>query len=684
MASSAPQCCQAVRRHLCLHYDGVWVPDSLLASAFERYVAISKTFARYGSSVPGPMEHRKRLARRHMGELHLGQSHSAAPIWELASLVDLTQWRWQAPTPPNVKKRQNVNPTEMRTLLDPSPVPLTPLSPLCADATAERRSLSEPLLPDDTVLSNVAESFLSSPWGAGRTPLDVIDTGITALSRDIVNEAGDMPHFTEFCERWRQALAEGLFHGEAIGKVLSGIADGLDVEPLRDYDPRTVDRLKLDFMEATINGFCKGDAQDTTSFDHIAWNAILHGVSTIPMNTIRLFTRAMACIPEPCIEAVSPGILDNLDVFFDALGRATDNSTVARQAAKMAEPLKALGKPALRFILDHATQMVLEYASVEGVDLRNIRFSWLHLLVRFPGVDIDYLSQTCIALEASSAFGPLKESEICKLFLVWANKQAPLEQYAQLRAALRHRTYCHDPLGKVLWETRQFHRVRQFAELLHAIGRESSIKWLVKGVIIPFRRGPRNLANMALGISKPQVAIDIICLYEESQRRRKRFWESEFGFKALEMLTWTPNFDHKKYWRVLKFIPRQEFKVRHYRRRVRTLQSGRISMIAAIAIVVALSPHIGRRASFAFITQCYVYLRRRFAKLRAPFLRALVRNVTAQLKDNQPVTISRLRYVLFIIQREMGKAHAQSVASVLWQWHVRHRQQRDRLRNDRL
>ncbi|TGJ86975.1 hypothetical protein E0Z10_g1788 [Xylaria hypoxylon] len=473
--SSGAQCYQAVRRRLRPHYDSIWVPDSLLASAFERYAATFRTGARYGSSVPGPMEHRKRLAKRHMGELHFGQSHPAAPIWELANLVDLTQWKWTPPTSPDARSRQNVNTAETRTLSDAVLKPLRLLFPPRTDTTDDPHKLDKILLPKDVILSGVAELLPFTASDTDITPHDVINAALESLSRDISNGTGATPLFSRVCESWELALAGGLFHGEAISNVLTGIGDGLlSIESVDAYGPKTVDRIKLLLLEATIEGLSKGGINQNTSFDHVAWSSILHGVSTIQMNTIRVFTKAIACVPGPSLKAVSSEILENLNTFFNALGRAGMRSTLARQSAKMAVPLKSLGDLEFRFVLDDAMKKVLEYTSVGGVNFLKVRFGWLLLLARLPGVDGEYLAQACIALEGGLVARPLTDSEICQLLLVWANSQAPLEQYAKLREVLHcTNSKCYRMLGALLWKTRQYYRVRRFSKFLQAIGRET-------------------------------------------------------------------------------------------------------------------------------------------------------------------------------------------------------------------
>ncbi|KAI1813585.1 hypothetical protein GGS20DRAFT_471361 [Poronia punctata] len=657
---SPSQCYQAVRRHIRPHYDSIWITDSFLSSAFERYAATLRTGARHGSSVPGPMEHRKRLAKRHMGDLHFGQSHSAAPIWDLANLVDLSQWQWKPPTPPAARRQKTASTSELRTISDTVLSPLRSFLPYRLDKSVDPEPEDE-LLPHDVVLTSVAD--LSTFWGADSSPADIISAGLIALSQDVLNNTRDATRFSRFCDSWQQALIEGEFHGGEVCHVLTGLIGGLSGKPFGTLAPRSAEQKKLLLLQATIEGIAQRESDENVPSDHLAWNGILSGVGKIQLNTLRVFTRAMACVPEGDVKLVAPGILDNLYSYLDGLGRANKRPTFARQAAKMAVPLKGVGGSNLRFISDLATRKILQDATIESSTYTNIRYGWLLLLARLPGMEVDYLAQVCVALEARQPAEPLSELEICQILLVWANSRTPLELYTRLYNTLdTHGTKCYRALGARLWETRQFHRITPFIKFLHIIGRENAIGLLAQGVVNTQRGGAVSLANMALGMRRPRAAIEILCLYEESRKCESRFWESRLGFKALERLVWTPDFNHRRLLVSLGITPTRNSPTRHYHYQLRAdkarrrLSSHQISRVAAVGAVVGLSPHLSKRQAFFFITSCYRHLREHYSRASAPLVRALIHNVTRSLSNGEPGITTRLRYVLFIIRKELGDA----------------------------
>ncbi|KAG9246578.1 hypothetical protein BJ878DRAFT_496513 [Calycina marina] len=111
MSVSSPACSRTARRQVTAPLDSLWLSEEHLASAFQRFCLVSRTTRRYGSFVPGPLEARRRMGKRRMGNYTEYASTYEPPNaiqWRLVGRVDRTQWRWQAPTPrPALKEEKN-------------------------------------------------------------------------------------------------------------------------------------------------------------------------------------------------------------------------------------------------------------------------------------------------------------------------------------------------------------------------------------------------------------------------------------------------------------------------------------------------------------------------------------------------------------------------------------------------
>jgi hypothetical protein len=85
-------CRQALQQHGPSSFDHVWISDDILARTFRRFAFGQR---RHGSSIPGPLEARKRLARRKNTDLaRVGGSGAAIDIGALFGANDLSRQNW--------------------------------------------------------------------------------------------------------------------------------------------------------------------------------------------------------------------------------------------------------------------------------------------------------------------------------------------------------------------------------------------------------------------------------------------------------------------------------------------------------------------------------------------------------------------------------------------------------------
>jgi hypothetical protein len=86
----------------------IWITDDVLAQAFHRFARVSQTHRRHGSTVPGPLEARRRLAKRSMGMGAITSSSVPPASFDIGALFGLRsakpppdfekEWKWQPPS----------------------------------------------------------------------------------------------------------------------------------------------------------------------------------------------------------------------------------------------------------------------------------------------------------------------------------------------------------------------------------------------------------------------------------------------------------------------------------------------------------------------------------------------------------------------------------------------------------
>ncbi|CAG7556994.1 unnamed protein product [Fusarium equiseti] len=87
--------------------DSIWVTNAMLARAIERFHHVYPVPRRSLSSVPGPLESRRRLGKRHMTAI-VPDSHASPFPWSIEFPIDLGKWTWEAPTRPQDRRHKKV------------------------------------------------------------------------------------------------------------------------------------------------------------------------------------------------------------------------------------------------------------------------------------------------------------------------------------------------------------------------------------------------------------------------------------------------------------------------------------------------------------------------------------------------------------------------------------------------
>ncbi|KAI0176173.1 hypothetical protein GGR52DRAFT_539865 [Hypoxylon sp. FL1284] len=640
----AAQCHRAAQRRVRPQHDGIWISEALLAATFERFCLTSKTTTRHGSFVPGPMENRRRMGRRHMGELNFGHSHSAAPLWGLENLANLTQWRWKPPSSPDARSRERW-PEEARAWLVGLFGPTTTTRP--------------PNLK----------------WDARSATSEVVDAGLNCLRRDVSSSATTQTwhNFKSFCDSWKDAVMGGYFSGDRICSTLDGIQRVLSAMKQGDEEllaPLTISKLELNLLQATIEGLTNSDNHS----DCFVWDSILHRVSGLQINSITIFKTAMSHIPDFCLRDMSASISANLRTYLSASRRHSQSSTLARQASRMAQPLKRLDLNDQLGILESGTLFVLSNkdSNEEVLHYPRIRLAWLYLLARLPWVSEKYLAAVCFTLEAGKSVRPLSKRSICELYLL--KHRSSTRHEAQLFNALEKNhgrensvSESYSNLCMAAWQTGQFHVIRGLCEFLQKLGREQDIMSIAMGLRNLIKNEATPLVNVALGARQPELAIEILGLYQEHSGGPTYSKKTKFLTEAVKTLTRSQSVSQDRILTALDLVHPSR---RKRRRRTETAPKQQLLNASTAARAFAHAPWISNRTSLRLISRCIRYLQagRRGAVLPTPTLRAVLYNVTRDLAEGKAGRTARLRWVLGLFQRHDGHERMLQVESALRRW----------------
>ncbi|KAK8048822.1 hypothetical protein PG994_010552 [Apiospora phragmitis] len=690
LSQSSSTCCRAINRRLLAQHDCVWIPESALSSAYERYCPASRiAFRRHGSSVPGPLESRKRQNKRHMGELTFGQAHGSAPLWDLENLPDLTQWKWKPPT----KRRNRQAAQADRNIWKAVVAWLSPQNVARSQSVHEHStSTSSDVLRDATpiTLADPTPVALHTPTlGSDTDSAGLVEQGFNALIQDasLDRKLQICPNFSSFCDTLQDGLSEGRISVQALCSLVPSMSDGmarsavaLDIQ----QETKVFDRLKAQLVGASINGLEGLHARmGDLPFDVNVWSMLLQEASQLRFNSLRTFARLMSRIPSDAIGSLSVVICANLNNSLNALGQAT-HRTHERQVNKLAGIIQNLGLIEHRHILD---EVLLDLAqSTQSPNYTAKRFCWLQVLARLRNLDDEAVANACVLLETGIEAEPLRSKQIARIFLGRLNSCYSPKNITAIYTSLLgvQDSRCFSRLSSAFWKTGQPRYIKMLCTFLLIMGRQQDILRLLRGVTQLVKNEATPLANLALGLGHAPLALKVYFRYCESTFASVKFWRTDFGTDTLKTMMDSKSLEHKRIIAALKLfrkrgvnrsyplsLGRVEYGANCGKGGLRILRIKQVQKAEAAALAFAGARHLTNGMAFRLVQQCVNYIRSHGSKVSSKGLQALWEIITKDLVNSRPGRASRLRWFFRVLFKERGLKETRAAHSEFVQWRSR-------------
>ncbi|KAK3933526.1 hypothetical protein QBC46DRAFT_401892 [Diplogelasinospora grovesii] len=484
MTRHVSQCCRALQRKLTTSPgDGVWISEGLFLAAFERYcLASSRCQRRKASHVPGPLESRRRLGKRHIGDLNAIQCAASPPAWAFAVPMDLSQWQWQPPLSASALEqnrqqlRERLNSTASGWLASVAmPRWLEHWVPHAAEEQEQVQQVIDYTPPDAVVAAPRQPSFN-----------DEVDAFCTRR----VSKCSLQKHTPDLCRRLERHIFLGEITPEEVLPISEKIASVLDRRYKRGSGKGQ--GLYLSLYSAIINGIATSKVATPSLFGAPFWNTILERMSEMSVSNElgHLFKTVLNTIPAACLGDVREGLLSMLRSFFSSLRHtpedwdaveiprrleevrvanrrlrryyfetlyafrwgdeprwkrflelARQESTIAQSAADkadaamspylldvrlVAKAIESLNPQDHGYVFEAANQFVLKGTrACAGRKARHgRRLNWLCVLAHLPQVNQDYFFETIASHYVKQRdIDPLTTREICSLMIYqWGSR----------------------------------------------------------------------------------------------------------------------------------------------------------------------------------------------------------------------------------------------------------------------
>ena len=629
------------------------------------------------------------MGKRQMGELSFVQSSPGAPLWELANAVDLTQWKWQPPTLQTPPSRRAPVPGDERsaasdnlfsdwTYSDPTPEAAEDPGNISEDTgsiSEDTGSISETELEEPALLESVEpEQEWRIPWDENTDARKVADHALNILRGDVyLHPAFSVtPSFDRFCEYLIHSLANGWFSDDSICLISRYIRASLP-KAVGFFGAtslqRRVDDVKFSLSEAMMDGLSARIDNGHATFDERSWNELLMGISEIERNGLRIFGEVMARIPTMHFHSVSSGILANIDTHLTHSGDGTKDASVVRQANKLGDALQRLEPEANADIFASATEEMFCRVGWQPTYERS-RLSYLFVLLRIPTVDLNYFFRACATLDSYTS--PLTRSDICHLYLGLCRRKYGRWTCSSLLKLLKihfpDSPECYVDLCTRFWVNDQHEYLAGICHFLQGVSRTQDVFQLARSFTKRIKTPATPLANIAIGIGQPHLAIRVYILFAKSTKQHRHFWNSEFGIQAIKELIHAHTMPRKLLHAAGAF-PKSRRKLRKSgKAKTAAITRQQIERVARLAHVLVTSPYLSNRTSLSIVTWCIHYFRYHNAPVPLLVLRSLVFNVTRDLAKGRAGRTSRIQWVLQTVYQHGGLEMASRLQLSLQRW----------------
>ena len=699
--------------------DSIWISDDMLYAVFKRFCAPPKTIKRRGSSVPGPMEGRRRLGKRRMTQLSEAIPTPASNqglAWGFLGAVDRTQWRWEAPTPRPAKKEGGAFlPTWLSEWDTTSPDAIREGSQ--ADIMEEKsldngaRTIREGVFhfrqifscesdPDSqiTEFSRKLEQNLALGLVSGDTLAFALHQ-ITKCIRDGSKSAEIEPLcHTFYSSVWRGICAskvlgpvdfEGNVLNEFIG-LLSYLPSTREVQVLAHHILSSVSSSQLQCMEHGIISLVKAWSKSwlqAPSFGNrqVAIQRAEHSVAIVEAKCLHMRSLSMKLdgqlrnknefiVTKQAISAIEVAIHQGLKCIADA-----EEVVLPWKASSklLADALRNVPYNMFLRIISPCLEDVTRMGESLRWERRVIRYNWLSALAQMPSIDTQYFIQTWRKLEAPDGIldnessdlilshwisqGYIKNPTVVRNSFEATAQQPGMEDFASLLFTLGQHG------ENVLTRTRELFLI------LDDLGKYKRVYTILSrmndlGLKVPANclgRSIDTMKNYDVRLALKTFHLHKVMLIDEKPVRLD--WIPNFIIALINHRGITP----KHIWKILgipvyESLPRSQ---RHFERS--PMSETMRDLLHKMALAFAYSDARPPRVALRNVLQCLYHLRVHRAPIGPELSRAVTRiGITDEIGNGKWIRQERLRYALHLINELEGKDVAKKADATVLNWRI--------------
>ncbi|KAM0275752.1 hypothetical protein ACHAQH_007438 [Verticillium albo-atrum] len=650
------RCCRAAK-HLRAPLDNIWITDSVLASAFERYCHVSRLSRRNSSSVPGPLENRKRLGKRRITGLYSADFQPTLPPWLIEFPADLTQWKWFPPTEPASRLKLEESPPQQSWSL---------------------LTWMDQLLP--------AEEALDYPGTGQDAPLESSDDFSDRLQEArgaLAKSSGKLhPDFHLAMDRLQHDLYLGLLTVDAIPTAIASFTASISEST---QEPQLARSASISLISAVINGMAFSRVQGLAQADSQLCNILLQRISELPANKTgaELLCTILTVAPNEHIRHLGQGLHAVLQTWLTAPAKAYEAA-----APTIANALARISPKEHSSLLEGMESAALENNGSAISHDRRLR--WLVILAGMPQIDTTYLIEACSRSACFSASSsPSSEVGLSHLLLQQWKSRGYLRNSQQVEKAWKQdaATSPELSLGSLAWNISNLEWPGDGGSnrigLLMSLFRTLRSLDLFNSFLTSFEKYCRTRTNLgeagfktvALASKDHKTAVSMYELMKHHRGNKHappRIWAWNDWHPYIKPMILDPSIHPNLIWEVLHLQSPAELHTNRPSSRSSSLRrKTKQKLVANMATWFSQATHLSDRAALRHVSRCNAWLQAQGLPLPASGLEAVVRVAVRDLKRGEPGRTARLNWALDLTQRRLGAEQAEKTGRVLEMWRRR-------------
>lgn len=655
---------------------GIWVSDAMLQQAIERYRQAAALSRRCINSHAGPLEHRRRAARRHMtGSITTSQIFPS--VWQLD--IGPSALQWEPPTSPE-HRRQRRRQLSLSGLVNSFVGWLESSDDAASTVSPPSELMSEPETAAQG--TRAAATDIHEQGAAPHVPEEISQFRLSIFNGDATSD-GDLLRLTNVCvQSLRRTISRGLLSAESLPAAWAPVDRTTRSRiATAGMANKMTAIVRRGLLSALIDSREEHDSADLRNL----WLVMLDKLCSGPADNhdIWLFWRLVAHVPPSIKKDFSLQQVTDLTRTF-VTAQANRHNLFAHWTARNArfsEAIQCLSTQQREALNDHMATFLLQQDWVSE-RAKRLRFSWLMIKAHDAQLTTDQLIRTYFTCTGQE----LRLNGLQRWQFMAARLGALDILNAKSRRLLYEATYTSmadrwsELLAHVMCCGRKEAGFEEVCAVLAGIGEFASTMHVLTSP--PLHRLRRDvMQQLALACNSHKLALQLYDAIDLKPRPRRcqPLWTWRTWTKHIEAMIKDDTLDPMRIWQVLKLAwsPRRSAAANE----VAPAEDirGRMRLLDQMGRWFAEAPHLSDRQALRNVQRCVHHQRMLSGGgVSSQTLVNVTSVVSRDLERGQRGRTTRMRWLLGLVAQSHGPQHAETAASALrgWRWTLGHEERR--------